>query len=444
MRPIAQQPERIIPLAFLGAITAGTLLLLLPVSRQETGHASFMVALFTATSAVCVTGLSVVDTPSYWSDTGLVLITVMTQLGGFGIMAMATLLSLLVTRRLGLRGRLVAAAESSALGVGNVRRVLTRIGLLMLVFEAIVAVPLIARFWTAYDYPLGRAVWYGIFHAIQAFNNAGFALYRTSMTDFVGDWWICVPLIVGVLAGGLGFPVLFELRHRLRQPFRWSLHTRLTVWGSLGLLIFGSLVILLFEWNNPYTFGALSFEEKLLAAVFQDSMSRSGGLNSVDIAAMSSETLTIMSVLMFIGGGSASTAGGIKVTTFLVLAYVIWSEIRGEPDVVVAGRRISERTQRQAITVALLGIAVVGTGALALVVLGDGVIFYRALFDATSAFATAGLTSLPVDTLPDRAQLVLVVLMFVGRVGSITVASGIALNTLHRRYRYPEERPIVG
>jgi trk system potassium uptake protein TrkH len=444
MRLRLGQPERAIPLAFLGAIAVGTVLLLLPVSRQEPDSTPVVVALFTATSAVCVTGLTVVDTPSYWSTTGLVLIALLTQLGGYGIMAMATLLSLLVSQRLGLRGRLIAQTESSAIGIANPRRLLIRIALTMLGFEAVVAVFLAARYWTAYDYPFGRAIWYAIFHAIQAFNNAGFALYRDSMTEFVGDWWICVPLIVGVFAGSLGFPVLFELQHRLRQPSRWSTHTRLTVWGSLWLLVFGSLLILLFEWTNPDTFGALSIQEKLLAAVFQDIMSRSGGLNSVDIVAMHSETLTIMTALMYIGGGSASTAGGIKVTTFLILAFVIWAEVRGEPDVVVRERRIAESTQRQATTVALLATAVIGVGALALVALTDEIAFYRALFEATSAFATAGLTSLPTSSLPESAQLVLVALMFVGRVGIITVAAGIALNTRHRRYRYPEERPIVG
>nr|MDT0662493.1 potassium transporter TrkG [Micromonospora sp. DSM 115978] len=445
MRPRLRQPERAVPLAFLGAIAIGTALLLLPICRRDTESASLVVALFTATSAVCVTGLTVVDTPSYWSDTGLALIMIMTQLGGFGIMAMATLLSLLVSQRLGLRGRLIARAESSAIGLANPRRLLIRIAATMLLFEAVIAVFLAARLWTGYDYPFGRAVWYAVFHSVQAFNNAGFALYRDSMTQFVGDWWICVPLIVGVLAGGLGFPVLFELgSRRFRHPFHWSTHTRLTVWGALALLLFGSLFILLFEWTNPHTFAALSSEEKLLAAVFQDAMSRSGGLNSVDIAAMNSETLTVMTALMFIGAGSASTGGGIKVTTFFILAFVIWAEIRGEPDVVIRERRIAESTQRQAITVALLAIAVIGAGALILVALGDGLMFYRALFEATSAFSTAGLTSLPTSTLPASGQLVLVVLMFIGRVGSITVASGIALNARHRRYRYPEERPIVG
>jgi Trk-type K+ transport system membrane component len=444
MRPVPRRPEQIIPLAFLGAIAVGTLLLLLPVSRAADGAPSIVVALFTATSAVCVTGMNVVETPTYWSGTGLVLITLLTQVGGFGIMTMATLLSLLVSQRLGLRGRLVAQAESSALGLGNVRRVLVRIGLTMIIFEAAVAAALTLRLITAYDYPPARAVWYAFFHAVQAFNNAGFMLYSDGLVRFVGDWWICLPLMLGVFAGGLGFPVIFELGRRYRRPGRWSTHTKLTVWGSLVLFVFGSLFILLFEWTNPHTFGPLSLEEKVLAAGFQDAMSRSGGLNTVDLAAMNSETLSVMTALMFIGGGSASTAGGIKVSTFFLLAFVIWAEIRGEPDVVIGERRIAEGTQRQAITVVLLGIGVVGVGALALVALSDGVAFYRALFEVTSAFSTAGLTSLPTSTLPPAPQLVLVVLMFVGRVGSITVASGIALNTRRRRYRYPEERPIVG
>ncbi|GGQ67479.1 potassium transporter Trk [Couchioplanes caeruleus subsp. azureus] len=437
-------PARIVPLAFLGAIAVGTALMMLPAARAEPGHAPFVTALFTATSAVCVTGLSIVDTPTYWSGFGLVLITVLSQIGGFGIMTLATLLSLLVSRRLGLRSRLLAQAESSGLLGGNVGGVLIRVALVMFVSEAVISVVLTLRFWLGYDYSFGRAVWEAVFHAVQAFNNAGFALYPDSLVRFVGDWWICLPLALGVLAGSIGFPVLFELAREWRSPGCWSTHTRLTVWGTVLLSGIGFLLFLAFEWSNPGTLGALGTPAKVLAALTQDVMTRSGGFNSIDMADLNTETVAVTNAMMFIGGGSASTAGGIKVTTFLLLAFVIWAEIRGEPDVVIRKRRIAEETQRQAMTVALLGVALVVAGTLALILLTDDVPFDRALFEVTSAFATVGLSTGITAGLPPSAQIVLVILMYVGRVGTIAVGTAIALNTRRRLYRYPEERPLVG
>ena len=422
----------------------GTALMMLPAARAEGGGAPFVTALFTATSAVCVTGLAVVDTPTYWSTFGHVLLTVLSQIGGFGIMTLATLLSLLVSRRLGLRSRLLAQAESAGLLGGNVGGVLIRVAVVMFASEAVISVVLTFRFWLAYDYSFGRAVWEAVFHAVQAFNNAGFALYPDSLVRFVGDWWICVPLALGVLAGSIGFPVLFELAREWRTPGCWSTHTRLTVWGTVLLSISGFLIFLLFEWSNPGTLGPLSTPAKILAAFTQDVMTRSGGFNSINLGDMNTETIAVTNAMMFIGGGSASTAGGIKVTTFLLLAFVIWAEIRGEPDVVIAKRRIAEETQRQAMTVALLGVALVAAGTLAVVMLTEDVPFDRVLFEVTSAFATVGLSTGITGSLPESAQLVLVMLMYVGRVGTIAVGTAIALNTRRRLYRYPEERPLVG
>ncbi|GIF46739.1 potassium uptake TrkH family protein [Asanoa ferruginea] len=444
MRRTLQHPARLVPLAFLGAVVVGTLLMMLPGARVEPGGTPFVTALFTATSAVCVTGLSVVDTATYWTGFGQVLLTVLTQIGGFGIMALATLLALLVSQRLGLRSRLMAQAEDSSLKLGDVRWVLGRIALTQAAFEIVIAVIVGGRFWLGYDFPLGKAAWYGVFHAVQAFNNAGFALFSNSLVGFVDDAWICVPLTIGVIAGGIGYPVLFELFREIGKPSKWSTHTRLTVFGGIVLLVFGFLTILGLEWNNPGTLGPLGVGEKVLAAFFQDAMTRSGGFNTVDVGAFHSETLAVSTGLMFIGGGSASTAGGIKLTTFFLLAFVILAELRGEPDVVIGKRRIAESTQRQAITVALLGVGLVAAGTFGLLEATDGVAFDAALFEVTSAFATVGLSTGITPTLPNSGQIILVVLMFIGRVGTIAVGSAIALNTQRRLYRYAEERPIVG
>ena len=439
-----RHPARIVPLAFLGAIAIGTALMMLPAARADPGHAPFVTALFTAASAVCVTGLAVVDTASYWSTFGEIMITVLSQVGGIGIMTMATLLGLVVSRRLGLSSRLLAQAESGGLTGENIRGVLLRVAGVLVAVEAVIAVVLALRFGLHYDYPWGRALYEAVFHSVQAVNNAGFALYPDSLVRFVADPWICVPLGVGVLFGAVGFPVLFELFRQWRRPGAWSTHTRLTVWGTLGFTVGGFLMFLVFEWRNPGTLGPLDVGGKVLAAFTQDVMTRSGGFNSIDLGRLNEETIAVTTGLMFIGGGSASTAGGIKLTTFLLLAFVIWAELRGEPDVVIRRRRIAEQTQRQAITIALLGVALVAGGTLALIWLADGVPLDRAVFEVTSAFATVGLSTGITPTLPEPAQVVLVILMYVGRVGTIAVGTAIALNTRRRKYRYPEERPIVG
>jgi Trk-type K+ transport system membrane component len=445
VRRALQHPARLLPIAFLLAIVISTGLLLLPAARADpTGSSTSLVtALFTATSAVCVTGLVVVDT-DHWSGFGHAVIIGSVKAGGYGIMTAATLLALLVARRLGLRIRMLAITEGRSLQLANVKSVLIRVALIQLLFEVAVALPLTLRWWRGYGQPFEEAVWHGVFHGISAFNNGGFSLYSDSMTGYVGDWWISGPVALGVIAGSLGFPVLIELGRRLGGPRRWSVHTRLTVLGSAWLLLVGIAALLFFEWRNPATFGPLSVHDKIVAGFFNGAMPRSGGFNSVDFAAMHPETVTITNILMFIGGGSASTAGGIKVATFLLLGYVIWSEIRGEPDVTVARRRIAGAAQREALSVALLGVALVAVGTLLVVTLTDGFPFEHIMFDVISAFATVGLSSGVALHSPQPAQLVLTALMFVGRVGPVVVATGLALNTRQRLYRYPPERPLVG
>jgi trk system potassium uptake protein len=444
MRRTLQHPARLVPLAFLGAIAFGTAVLMLPISRAGRGSAPLLEALFTATSAVCVTGLVVVDTPSYWSVFGQAVILALIQIGGFGIMTMATLLSLLVLRRLGLASRLVAAAETHTLALGEVRRLLGRIALTVLLCEATVTILLAARFWLGYDYPIGRALWHGIFHAVSAFNNAGFALYSDNLIRFIRDWWLCLPIAAAVIVGGIGFPVLFELRRHLRRLSRWSIHTRLTVAGTLILLAFGFVAVLTGEWDNPRTLGPLAVDDKVLAAFFQSVVPRTAGFQTIDYAVANLPTTLITDGLMFIGGGSAGTAGGIKLTTFLLLAYVIWAEVRGQDDVIVGERRVSVPAQREALAVALLGVAVVTAGTLLLIEYTPRLRLDEALFESVSAFATVGLSMNLTPTLPPSARVVLIILMFVGRVGTITAASALALTSRRTRYRYPEGRPIVG
>ncbi len=441
--PAFHHPAQVVVSAFAAAVVIGTLLLMLPLSRAGEGHAPFSAALFTATSAVCVTGLIVVDTPSYWSGFGEAVILGLIQVGGFGIMTLASLLGLLVSRRMGLRTRLNAAAETKSLGIGDVRTVLYGVFKVTVFFEATTAVLLTARFLVGYDEPLGRAVYHGVFHAVSAFNNAGFALYSDNLMRFVTDPWICLPIAVAVIFGGLGFPVLFELRRQLRTPRQWSLHTKLTIAVSGALLVLGTLFVTATEWTNPGTLGALDPPGRLLAGFFQAVMPRTAGFNSVDTGAMNEGTLLGTVILMFIGGGSASTAGGIKVTTFIILFFVIYAEVRGEKSVNAFDRRIGSRVQRQALTVALLAVAAVMGATLAIMEL-SGLGLTDVLFEVTSAFATVGLSTGVTADLPASAHLILVVMMFLGRLGPITFASAIALRDRQRLYQLPEGRPIVG
>ncbi|MFC6422668.1 TrkH family potassium uptake protein [Ornithinimicrobium tianjinense] len=442
MRRVLSHPARLVSLGFLLQMVVGTVLLLLPVSRAEGAPADLLVAAFTTVSATCVTGLITVDTATYWSPFGQVVIMGLIQVGGIGVMTLATLLALTVRGRLGLRTSLAAQADSHSLDLGDVRRVVLRIVGLALTIEAFIAVLLTLRFALGYGMGWGTAVWHGLFHAVSSFNNAGFALYTDNVIGFVGDLWIIGPLCLALILGGLGFPVLRELLSGAPAR-RWSVHTRLTVWGTSTLFVLGILAFWFFEGAAGGTLAHLPPAQQAVGALAGGVFPRTAGFNAVDYAHVTEETEAITMVLMFIGGGSAGTAGGVKVTTFLLLAAVIWAEVRGEPDVVIGQRRVAAPVQRQALTVALLAVGLVIGSTLVLMMLTD-IPSLDLGFEVISAFATVGLSTGITAQLPAAGQVLLMVLMFLGRVGTITVASAIALNTRHRHYRLPEERPIVG
>jgi len=312
-----------------------------------------------------------------------------------------------------------------------------------LITQAALAVALALRLRHGHGEPWEDALWNGMFHAISAFNNAGFSTYSEGMARFALDPFILLPVMLGVVLGGIGMPVLHDLRRAPRQPARWSLHTKLTLLGSALLLPAGLLATLLYEWNNPATLGALEPAWRVLHAGFHSVMMRSGGFNALDLGQMRDQTLGVTSALMLIGGGSAGTAGGIKVGTFVILLLIIVAEVRGEPDSVAFGRRVSPEVQRQAVTIVLLAVGMVGLGTLLLLSL-TRLELRDALFEVISAFATVGLSTGVTAQLPPAGQGLLAVLMFVGRVGTITVATALALRGRRNPYRYPEERPIVG
>jgi trk system potassium uptake protein len=353
-----RHPAQAIVVGFAGAIFVATFVLMLPFASQAPGGTSFLTALFTATSAICVTGLAVVDTEHYWSSSGHVVLLLLIQLGGLGIMTLASMLTMVFSRRLRLHGRLATLAETGFMALGDLRPMLKAVVVLTLSVEGVIAAVLTLRYWVTYDESLGRATWLGLFHAVSAWNNAGFALYSDSLMSFSSDPLILIPVAAAVIAGGLGFPVILDVRANGRTYDRWSLHTKLTLATTSVLFVLGAVLIVWFEWTNPATLGDMPVGHKVLNGSFSSVMPRTAGFNSIDIANIEQPTSLVHMFLMFVGGGSASTAGGAKVTTVAVLILIVIAELKGRQDTTAFGRRISpdaqtscsKRSQRSALS----------------------------------------------------------------------------------------------
>jgi trk system potassium uptake protein len=448
-----RNPAQLVVSAFVGFILLGTFLLWLPISADGPGHIGFENALFTATSAATVTGLASTDVGRF-SLFGEFVIMMLVQVGGFGIMTIGSVLALIASNRVGLRQRLLAQSEIGAVDIGDLRRLIAAIARITIGVEGVLAFVLFLRFWHAgyEDGPVASA-YSGIFHSIAAFNNAGVSLYSGNMDRFVGDAVVVMSVSIGFIIGGLGFPILVELwrreRHRRNRdghstrPLPWSLHTKITLWTTAALLVIGPVAVMAFEWTNPATLGPLDTFDKLLAGWFQGVTPRTAGFNTVDIGGMNEPTLLVITMLMFIGAGPASTSGGIKVTTFAVLGIVLWSEVRGNNDVSVFRRRLPPNVIRQALTVALLSIGLVLGATLVLMSLEDFSLT-PALFEVTSAFGTVGLSTGITSAIGSSGHVLLVLVMLAGRVGPVTFVTALALRERDRAYRYPEERPIIG
>jgi trk system potassium uptake protein TrkH len=436
-------PAQVVATGFAVAVLIGTLLLTLPIAKVGPGGASFAEAIFTATSAVCVTGLAVVDTATYWTPFGQVVILLLIQVGGFGVMTFASVVGLAVVRRLSLRSRVTAASEAHSVDLEDVKGLVLGVVRISLLVEGAVMVLLTLRFVFGYGEPVGRALWLGVFHSVSSFNNAGFALFSDSLMGYAVDPFICLPIAAAVILGGLGFPVIVQLRKHLRSPLQWTMNTRIVLTGTVTLLVAGTVYITAIEWSNPATLGPLDWPAKLLVGFFQSVQTRTAGFNSVDVGSMDSASLFGMDVLMFIGGGPAGTAGGIKITTFAVLYFILLAEVRGDGVVNVFGKRLSRAVHRQAIAVVLLAVFVVMVSTATLMVLTD-LSLDALLFETISAFGTVGLSTGITAGLPPAGQAILIALMFIGRLGPITFASALALRERPRTYELPKERPIIG
>ena len=442
-RSLLGHPAQYIVVAFVGASLVGGLLLSIPAASHDPGRPAILTALFTATSAVCVTGLVVVDTPDHWTTLGEWIILGLIQLGGLGIMTLSSLIVVLVAHRLGLRQRLIAAAETGSVNLGDIRRLLYGIVRLSFGVEAVVALALWLRLWLSHGESVGRAAYLAVFHAVSAFNNAGFTLFSDSLVGFNHDPFMVVLLAVTIVIGGLGYPVWVQIALNPRLPRRWNLHTKMTVATTAFLIGAGWVLFAWFEWTNASTLGPMSAPDSLVNALFHSVTPRTAGFNSIDVAGMREPGRLLTEILMFIGGGSGSTAGGIKVTTFALLGWVMWADVRGEPDVVVFERRIPNETQRQAITVALLAIGVVMAATMALLATTN-LPRTDLLFEVVSALGTVGLSTGATPLLSTASQIVVIALMILGRVGPPTLFAALVLRERERLYRHPGERPIVG
>ncbi|GAA4934490.1 potassium transporter TrkG [Streptomonospora halophila] len=436
-------PARLFVVLFVVVDLAGASLLMLPVAHAKGSGLTPVEAIFTSTTALAVCGLSVIGIGSELTVFGQVVVAVLIQAGGIGIMTLASVLGVVVIHRFGLRLQLGVQAETRSLQVGDVRGIVMRVVRASLVCEALLATILVPRMWLGHGIPLGDALYSGLFHAVSAFNNAGLSLYDDSLTRFSGDALVLLPVALATIMGGLGFPVLLELRRHFASPRAWSLHTKLTVSTTLLLFAAGIVAITALEWSNPTTLGPLSTSDKLVDGAFHGIMPRSGGFNTLDVGAMDQSTLLVSVMLMFVGNGSAGTAGGIKVATLAVIFLIVWSEIRGHPNVHVFGRRLSPGVIREALSLLFLSMTVVVASTVALLV-ATPFQLDQVLFEVVSASGVVGLSTGITGDLPEAAQLLLVVLMLAGRIGPITFASALALREHTRRYDLPESRPIIG
>ncbi len=436
-------PARLALIVYVAVILVFTGLLSLPAASRDGQITPLYDAFFTAVSAVCVTGLTVVSTAIHWTFLGQAVILLAIFIGGLGTLTLASLLALMVSKRLGVRGKLIAqSAMSNAGRLGEVGTLLRIVITTSVIIEVVLALILFPRFlMLGESFP--EAVWHGIFYAISSFNNAGFTPHTDGLVPYETDEWILIPLMVGGFLGSLGFPVVMVLLERGWRFHTWNLHTKITVEVSVILLVVGALVWGAMEWSNPATIGGMSVWDKTLHAAFASVMTRSLGFNLVDMNNLEPTTMLFTDALMFAGGGSASTAGGIKVTTIAIVFLAIVAEARGDRDVKIHGRSIPEGAMRVAISVIVMGATFVALAA-GLLLAFTGASLDRVLFEVISAFATCGLSTGLSAELPPEGKYVLCALMFAGRVGTITLAAALALRERRQLFHYPEERPIIG
>ena len=445
-RSRALSPTKIIALTFLGIILMGALLLTLPAASRNGVSCGFRPALFTATSATCVTGLVLYDTWSQWSGFGQVVIITLIEVGGLGFMSAASLVVFLLRRKVGLKQRLVMAQALSLTDMEGVVQLQKLVIQGSLGIQAIGAAILFLRFLP--EYGGVTALKWGIFHAISAFCNAGFDIFGVlnpgvSLLEFNSDPVVLLTLAMLVVVGGLGFLVWQEIA-TVRRFQEFSVYTKLVLVMSGALLAAGTLLYCLLEWNNPGTLGGMSIGDKLLNGFFQSVTVRTAGFASFDQAMLTDAGKAVSLVLMLIGGSSGSTAGGVKTVTMVVLVLFLAARARGRDTVSVFKRTIPNSQVMDAMTIVMIVVGLAMFGAV-FISATSPVSFVDAAFEAVSALATVGITAGVTTSLSIPAQILIMIYMYFGRVGVLTISLGFLMgNRAEERFRYAQTNLLIG
>ena len=437
----------IIILGFAGVILAGALLLMLPVASREGNVTPFTETLFTATSAACVTGLAVRDTGSYWSVFGQSVILLLIQIGGLGFMSVMTAASLLVRRTITLRERMVIGAGFGLDSNGGIVRLMRRVLVGTFLFEGVGAALLSVRF--VGEFGLLRGIGMGIFHAVSAFCNGGFDLMGTpddpfcSLVGYAGDPLVSLTIMALIVIGGLGFFVWSDVWDR-KCFKRLTLHSKLVLTTTGALLAGGFVLTLLFEWSNPATLGGMTLPHKLLAAAFQSVTLRTAGFNTIDESALTGPSQAVACVLMLIGGSPGSTAGGLKTVTAAILALSALGALRGRTSVVAFSRTIEPRSIMNAVALTVIGVTLSLGGACAISFI-DSVPMHLCMYETASAFGTVGLTMSLTPTLSAVSHVMLIIMMYFGRVGVLTLGVAVFLRRREPpKLKYPSGNVMIG
>ncbi|AJG79416.1 TrkH family potassium uptake protein [Bacillus cereus group sp. MYBK40-2] len=435
-------PAHILVLGFLSLILIGTLLLMLPISTQDRHHLSFIDALFEATSAVCVTGLAVVDTGNTFTVFGQIILLILIQLGGWGFMTSGILMFLVLGKKIGIKKRLLLQESINSLSLQGIIKLVQQIIMITLVIELVGATILAIRW--SYEMPWPKAIYYGIFHTVSAFNNAGFGLESDSLSKWVGDPIVNIIITFLFISGGIGFIVILDVIKK-RKIRDFSLHTKLVLVSTLFLNIISSVIILCLEYNNPATLGVLPLDDKIWASYFQGVVPRTAGFNTIDIGQMTMSSQVYMIALMFIGASSGSTGGGIKVTTAFLLLLSIIAIIRNRAEIHIFKRRISQNLVNRAIAIATTAIMFIFIIFFLLTITEKGAEFSQILFETVSAFGTVGLSAGLTGDLTPVGRILITIMMFIGRLGPLTMAFALAMAKNERnKIRYAEEKILIG
>lgn len=436
-------PAQVLVLGFASIILIGAILLSTPFVTQTGETTGFLKALFTSTSAVCVTGLVVVDTGTHWNMAGQIIILILIQIGGLGIMTMATSVAMIIGRKITLRSRLIMQEALNQFTIQGVVKLTRYIILTTFLIEGVGAFLLAMNFIPAYGTAMG--IYYGIFHSVSAFCNAGFDIIGNgrSLTPFVDHLSINFIIMSLIILGGLGFAVIMDLL-RVRGYRKLSLHSKIVIVMTCFLILFGFVMFFLMEFNNPNTLGDLSWKGKISAAMFQSVTTRTAGFNTIPLDQMNDSSKFLTIILMFIGGSPGSTAGGIKTTTIALMVLLVISVVKGRDDVEFSHRSIEKSNVNRALTVFGIGLSLGIVVPFLLSITEKGASFITLFFEAISALGTVGLSLGYTSSLSTLGQIIIIFTMFAGRVGALTIVFALAQQDKKALIRYPVSKVSVG